>query len=111
MGSVLSSRTTLLQENLIFQILFDQKFGKQDLTQVWLEQNGRGNFCGHFQNQQGKYTKIQEFINRTRSVKIIAVNMIFVSRKTERRPIRVPSRTSTRTTSGARTTVEERLIQ
>jgi len=90
-GSVLSSRTTLLQENLIFQILFDQKFGKQDLTQIWHEQNGRENFCSHFQSQQGKYTKIQELINRTPSVKIMAVNIIFVSRKTERRPIRVPS--------------------
>ena len=105
MGSVLSSRTTLLQENLIFQILFDQKFAKQDLTQIWLEQNGRENFCGHFQKQQRKYTKSQEFINRNRSVKIIAVNIVFVSRKTESRPIRVPSRTSTRTTSGTRTTV------
>jgi len=29
-GPILSARTTLFQENSIFQILFDQKFGKQN---------------------------------------------------------------------------------
>jgi len=51
-------------------------------SKVWKqlrhEKNGYKNFCGHFQSQQGKYTKPQEFINKIRSIKIIAVNIIFV---------------------------------
>ena len=39
---VLSPRTTLLQENSINQILFDLKFGKPELTQMWHEDNGCG---------------------------------------------------------------------
>ena len=38
-GPVLSARNTLFQENSIFQILFDQKFGKPELTQFRHEQN------------------------------------------------------------------------
>jgi len=33
------------------------------------------NYSGHFKKQQGKYTKIQELINRTRKVKNIAMNI------------------------------------
>jgi len=36
------------------------------------------------------YTKIQEFINRTRQVKIVTVNISFLGRKIESRSIRVP---------------------
>jgi len=31
-----------------------------------------------FNNQQGKYTKIQEFIKRTRKLKTVTVNIFFV---------------------------------
>ena len=33
------------------------------------EQNGCEKFCGHFQSQQGKYTKVLEFINKIPSIK------------------------------------------
>jgi len=39
-GPILSPRTTLLQENSICQISFDQKFGKPELTQMRHEDNG-----------------------------------------------------------------------
>ena len=39
-GPVLSARTTLFQENSIFQILLDQKFGKPELTQFRHELSG-----------------------------------------------------------------------
>jgi len=39
-GPILSPRTTLLQENSIYQISFDQKFGKPELTQMRREDNG-----------------------------------------------------------------------
>ena len=42
------------------------------------EQNVCENFCCHFQRQRGKYTKIQDFIYRIQSIKIIAVNIILV---------------------------------
>ena len=38
-GPILSPRTTLFQENSIYPISFDQKFGKADLTQMRHEQN------------------------------------------------------------------------
>jgi len=37
---VLSPRTTFLQENSIYQISFDQKFGKPELAQMRHEDNG-----------------------------------------------------------------------
>jgi len=39
-GPVLSPRTTFLQENSIYQISFDQKFGKPKPTQMRHEDNG-----------------------------------------------------------------------
>ena len=39
-GAVLSPRTQLFRENPIYQILFDQRFGKLELTQMRHEQNG-----------------------------------------------------------------------
>jgi len=33
------------------------------------------NYNGHFENQQGKYTKIKELFNLTRQVKNIAMNI------------------------------------
>jgi len=52
-GPGLSARTTLLQENSIFQILFDQKCGKPELTQFRHEQIV---FVAIF--KANKYTKI-----------------------------------------------------
>jgi len=43
--------------------------GSYSVSTYHLEQNGCKNFCCHFQSQQGKYTKIQEFIYRIRSTK------------------------------------------
>jgi len=39
-GPILSPRTTFLQENSIYQILFDHKFGKPELAQMRHEDNG-----------------------------------------------------------------------
>jgi len=67
------------------------------------------NYNGHFLSQLWKHTKIQEFINRTRLVKIIAVNIFFCLEKTESWSLRVPSGKPSRATSGTRTTVWEPL--
>ena len=80
-GPVLSPRSNLFQENSIFQTSFDQKFGKPGLTQMRHEQNGCEKLQRPFSKiQWGKHTKMQEFMKRTRQVKIIAVNIFFVKK-------------------------------
>ena len=88
-GPILLPRTTLSQENSIYQMSFNQKFWKQKLTPIQHEQNRVEKIIiAIFKTQLGKYTTLQAFINRNRQVKIIVVN-IFLWRKTESRPIHV----------------------
>jgi len=63
------------------------------LTQKQREENGCEKVLGSFlETNKGSvgYTKIQEFINRTRQVKIIVVNIFFVKKNIKHRSIRVP---------------------
>jgi len=69
-GSRTVSTYHLVPANSIFQILFDQKFGKPELTQFRHEYNSCEKLQWPFLRQQWKYTKIQESINRTRLAKL-----------------------------------------
>jgi len=56
------------------QLSLDVKFGNSfDVKKMAMRI-----FVAIFKSQQGQNTKIQEFINRIRWLKIIAVNTIFV---------------------------------
>jgi len=57
------------------------------------------NYNGHFRNLYGKYTKMQEFINRSHQWKR---NVFFLCKRTD--GSRVPPWRPSRTTSGTRTT-------